>query len=755
MIARAFTPRRVFWVFALALFLPSSLPAEEGILVVHVEDTIGHPIVGVVLAPKGDGAVGPPTDRTGRTRIRLAPATRPGYSVTLQIIPGKGGPDWVFVSPPKQRTPVPCFTNESDCFVSVVLGERGSQLLLASSRAIEAMAARVLEKLGPRLEKSKVAEEEHKRVLAQQAAIFGLEPEEIDRAIRAWGTKAKDPYEIGLAALYEGDYPKAEEQLVRSLEIRRKTLTDARAGIAEAVSFLGQARALEAKAARVVAILDPRLARSRKVLIPHRFGPSGLYARNDLQAKEQLAETSGPWRRELVEASAEVAEAAFFLGQALYERGKYREAAAVYRESLETGGEDYIELNNLGLALLKAGDLQGAGLSLQRSLRLSEERLGAEHPDLASILTNLAGLYYAQGRYPEAEPLYRRSLEIQEKVLGPEHPEVATSLNNLAALYHSQGRYAEAEPLYQRSLRISEKVLGSEHPETAVGLNNLAVLYKAQGRYTEAKSLLQRALQIQRKVLGPQHPEVATSLNNLAELYRVQGHVTEAASLYRLALTMREKALGPQHPDVAASLNNLAELLRTQGDLAEAEPLYQRSLEIREKVLGSAHPDVATSLNNLALLRRMQGSFTEAESLYQRSLEIRKKSLGPEHPDVANSLNNLAFLYDVQGRYAEAEPLYQRSLQIREKALGAEHPAVANSLNNLAMLYRSQKKFEVAEGLAKRVVAIIEKSLGPCHATTAMRLENHAAILQDLGRTDEARASRDRAQRIYAGECKP
>ena len=35
--------------------------------------------------------------------------------------------------------------------------------------------------------------------------------------------------------------------------------------------------------------------------------------------------------------------------------------------------------------------------------------------------------------------------------------ETATDLNNLALLYHAQGRYAEAEPLYRRALAIVEQ----------------------------------------------------------------------------------------------------------------------------------------------------------------------------------------------------------------------------------------------------------------------------------------------------------
>ena len=73
----------------------------------------------------------------------------------------------------------------------------------------------------------------------------------------------------------------------------------------------------------------------------------------------------------------------------------------------------------------------------------------------------------SQGRYAEAEPLYKRALAIREKALGPDHPDVARSLNNLAELYENQGRYAEAEPLYKRALAIREKALGPDHPDVA------------------------------------------------------------------------------------------------------------------------------------------------------------------------------------------------------------------------------------------------------------------------------------------------
>ncbi|NEO59470.1 MAG: tetratricopeptide repeat protein, partial [Moorea sp. SIO4G2] len=299
---------------------------------------------------------------------------------------------------------------------------------------------------------------------------------------------------------------------------------------------------------------------------------------------------------------------------------------------------------------------------LKQCLEASQNRLGENHPDVATSLNNLAGLYKDQGRYSEAEPLYQQALKLRKQLLGENHPDVATSLNNLAGLYDNQGRYSEAEPLYQQALDLWKQLLGENHPDVATSLNNLAGLYDNQGRYSEAEPLYQQALDLLKQLLGENHPHVAASLNNLAGLYKDQGRYSEAEPLYQQALDLLKQLLGENHPHVAASLNNLAGLYKDQGRYSEAEPLYQQALKLRKQLLGENHPSVATSLNNLAGLYDNQGRYSEAEPLYQQALDLWKQLLGENHPDVATSLNNLAGLYYNQGRYSEAEPLYQQAL---------------------------------------------------------------------------------------------
>jgi len=402
----------------------------------------------------------------------------------------------------------------------------------------------------------------------------------------------------------------------------------------------------------------------------------------------------------------------------------------------------------------QVNDLYGAGRSgeaiplAERALAIREAQLGAEHPDTASSLNNLASLYESMGRYREAEPLYKRALAIREAQLGAEHPDTASSLNNLASLYESMGRYGEAEPLYKRALAINEAQLGPEHPSTATSLNNLAGLYQSMGRYGEAEPLYKRALAIYEAQLGPEHPDTANSLSSLAGLYQSMGRYGEAELLYKRALAIYEAQLGAEHPDTANSLNNLAGLYRSMGRYGEAEPLYKRALAIYEAQLGAEHPFTAISLSGLAGLYQSMGRYEEAEPLYKRALAINEEQLGAEHPDTAASLNSLAALYESMGRYGEAEPLYKRALAISESQLGAEHPDTAISLSSLAGLYRLMGRYGEAEPLYKRALAISESQLGPEHPSTATSLNNLAALYQAIGRYEEAEPLLKRALAI-------
>ena len=79
------------------------------------------------------------------------------------------------------------------------------------------------------------------------------------------------------------------------------------------------------------------------------------------------------------------------------------------------------------------------------------ERSGSESEYVTS-LNRLAGFYWSSKQYEQAEPLYKRCIQLEEKSHGANAPQVAFMVWELASMYKSQGRTAEASPLFERAL---------------------------------------------------------------------------------------------------------------------------------------------------------------------------------------------------------------------------------------------------------------------------------------------------------------
>ncbi len=191
---------------------------------------------------------------------------------------------------------------------------------------------------------------------------------------------------------------------------------------------------------------------------------------------------------------------------------------------------------------------------------------GAEMVDAtaqcAELLQRAGSYFHGRAADLEAKPLFKRVLAIRETALGAEHPDTAKSLNNLAVLLQAQGDYAEAKPLYERALAIHEKALGAEHPDTAVSLNRLASLLGDQGNYTGAKPLFERALAIQEKVLEPDHPDTVVSPRQPRDPALLSRQLCRCAAAFRAGAGDPREGAGsrasrygqePQQPRVPAS----------------------------------------------------------------------------------------------------------------------------------------------------------------------------------------------------------
>jgi hypothetical protein len=94
----------------------------------------------------------------------------------------------------------------------------------------------------------------------------------------------------------------------------------------------------------------------------------------------------------------------------------------------------------------RAGDFARADLRLRDALRLQETSLGADHPDLASTLNNLAVVCETLGQFDDAELFYRRAYAIASGSLPPGDPLVVTSRENLKDFCTARGLPLEEWP---------------------------------------------------------------------------------------------------------------------------------------------------------------------------------------------------------------------------------------------------------------------------------------------------------------------
>ncbi|NJL85060.1 MAG: tetratricopeptide repeat protein [Leptolyngbyaceae cyanobacterium SM1_1_3] len=67
-------------------------------------------------------------------------------------------------------------------------------------------------------------------------------------------------------------------------------------------------------------------------------------------------------------------------------------------------------------------------------------------------MNNLAALYRAMGRYPEAEPLYAQAVSILLQALGLDHPNTQTVINNFVGCLQQAVAAGEAEQLSDHPL---------------------------------------------------------------------------------------------------------------------------------------------------------------------------------------------------------------------------------------------------------------------------------------------------------------
>jgi len=316
----------------------------------------------------------------------------------------------------------------------------------------------------------------------------------------------------------------------------------------------------------------------------------------------------------------------------------YHNLVTLYTATLTRNPGCWMAHYNLGIALNKQGDIDGAIVHYRQALEL--------RPSYAEAHYNLGRLLVQEGQLDEAITHYEKALEMS--------PSDADAHNNLGAALLASGRVDEAIAHYRKALvtqpdradascNLASALLSKKDLDGAIAYYSacLATLpNQPEAQYNLASALFRRgrtdeAIIHYQKVLELS-PDNADAHANLGSAFLAKGRVPDAIAEYSDALRIA-------HDNVAAQ-SNLAWLLATAADPAlrngpEAVRLAERAES--ESSRGENHPVV---LRILAAAYAETGRFVEAKKTAEQALEAARTQ---GNSSLSSALRNEISLYEL------------------------------------------------------------------------------------------------------------
>ncbi|MCE2447411.1 MAG: tetratricopeptide repeat protein [Candidatus Latescibacteria bacterium] len=286
------------------------------------------------------------------------------------------------------------------------------------------------------------------------------------------------------------------------------------------------------------------------------------------------------FNRHIIALNPQARNAHYNLGKALYEQGRYEEAADAYRVAAKQR-PNYAKVHaNLGIVLNELGRFEEAATHLRRAIALA--------PKTKHRYYHLGNALYGQGRYAEAVDAYRVAVE--------QIPDSFEVHSNLGMALNKLGRFEEAETHLRRAIALDPQDVDLSQKLAA----KLAEVLTPQGRYAEAIDVLAQAV-----ALNPASSQTG-ELHFLMGMAAEENGQPETAGYY-----MRAFELDPHH---TKAIRRLAHLRLEQQHYDEALELFQRLIDI--------NPSDAIARGNMGIVLFYLGRSDEALQSFDQALSL-------------------------------------------------------------------------------------------------------------------------------------
>ncbi len=421
---------------------------------------------------------------------------------------------------------------------------------------------------------------------------------------------------------------------------------------------------------------------------------------------------------------------------------------------------------------------------------LAAARACGDVPSEACAQHLLGGIDYDMLAYGPALEHLDEAIALRRRALGDADDATRLSLAIRALVLAGEDRPEDA------ARDLDAACVGRRAPESPADAAGQAKLwislgaaYSALERGVEARSALEAVI-----AAAPAYPVPPMTLANaclhLATIFEQCKESNRATELHERAVAIRREVIGVPSLRVAMALTGLATSRLRARRLPEGRAMLVEAAGMLEACGQAAHPRSSVIYLGLAVVETLTGRGPAAEVWLTRMIDTETRTFGPLHPNTGAMLLTAAQTYAARGYHGRASELAQRAtaaivtrlpshVDAFEKALGVgflslrhikkhdtlvrwleplaarlerldppqEH-ALAPLLNMLGEGYRAAGKIGKAEAVLRRSLAMTERLHGEISHPVHVVLVNLAGLLEKQRRLDDARAVRERANRV-------
>jgi DNA-binding CsgD family transcriptional regulator len=349
----------------------------------------------------------------------------------------------------------------------------------------------------------------------------------------------------------------------------------------------------------------------------------------------------------------------------------------------------------LGKIFSCLGQFKNAMQCYDRSFKIYNDELGAEHIKTAETILRLGDALRSLGHYNIAKNLIIKGVSIYKKNYQKNDINRGWSYILLGNAYSSLGLYKNALSYLEKGTKIYSAFYGDCHPETS----NVKIIYgealQQAGKNLEAATMIEQALPILEATYSRYHHLISHATSVLGGSYFELGDYNLASNTF----FRRGIKIGMDYP---GEVNKLTQFGRLYGliDYNEGQGFLEFGQAGCIKLYGPEHIEIAKILVYWGQLHLFHHELKKAEQILNQALEIFNKN---NHPDKYACLEAFGDLYkekynmglkdnngaDSQPYKAKAIGSYQEALKILKEHFPSDSShtkRVQEKLNNLSLL---------------------------------------------------------------------